>query len=538
LAVLALDNLSGDPDMGFSVDGLSDEILQLIRRATKLRVIARASSFQFRGADKATRKVAADLGVTHVLDGAVRGVDRVHVSVRLVEVATQMTTWSQDYDCPAPDIFALQDEIAAAVASALEVRFTQPPRGRIGPVARELFLRARVTSPVDPGRRQLADQAVAAAPEFAPALALAASIRFDLGRLANDDRKAARLLEEARARAERAWSLDRTLPEAAAAFELCEPICGRWTERLARLQSVVEAAPNSPCALELFGFLAHQVGRLLEAHRFFRQARELDPLSAGPANNYACSLVWLGRYDEGLAVLEDVCRRCPTHALPLFNLIAFSAVAERWDLVDWWTEIAEEVVKPVEQVREIVWWIELWRGSEVERRRRMLGLLRRDLERNRHVNLQMLAFAAHWGCPNDDLYELADRASFAHLFRPRGRGELGEPPRTSPLFAPWAESLRDDARFVGLCARLGLIDHWVKSDTWPDCVKQVRYDFRAEARKAAEAPAGITRGRTTAWGRIQNWGRDRRNSVRSLIRGQVAASSPPSRARRASGPSP
>ena len=145
LAVLAFDNLSGDPDMVWFSDGLSVEIIQTVAQGADLRVIGHGSSFRFRGADKASRDVAAQLGATHVLDGAVRRAgSRLRVSANLADGSSGITLWSMTFEREITDVFAVQDEIAGAAAAALRSAFAPvQPRAAIDPAIYDLYLRAR-----------------------------------------------------------------------------------------------------------------------------------------------------------------------------------------------------------------------------------------------------------------------------------------------------------------------------------------------------------------------------------------------------------
>ena len=146
LAVLAFDNLSDDADMAYFSDGTSEEILQTVARGASVRVVGRSSSFQFRGVNKNARHVATELNATHVLDGSVRrNGSRVRIFAQLIECVAQTTLWSDRFDGDLSDIFALQDEIAAAVAGALKVVFA--PTARRDPAAGQeiVALRERVT---------------------------------------------------------------------------------------------------------------------------------------------------------------------------------------------------------------------------------------------------------------------------------------------------------------------------------------------------------------------------------------------------------
>ena len=121
LAVLAFDNLSGGAEMSCFSDGLSEEILRTVARSASVRLIGRASSFQFKGVDKTAARVASALKTTHVLDGSVRrGRDTVRISAELVDCANQSTLWSDRFDREFSDVLALQDDVAKTVATALE----------------------------------------------------------------------------------------------------------------------------------------------------------------------------------------------------------------------------------------------------------------------------------------------------------------------------------------------------------------------------------------------------------------------------------
>jgi TolB-like protein/DNA-binding winged helix-turn-helix (wHTH) protein len=120
LAVLPFEALSDEAGMGHLCDGISDEILQAVAQRTALQVVARAASFQFRGAGKVVRQMADELSATHVLDGSVRRSGlRVRVSAYLIECDGQTTLWSQRFDRELHDVFALQDAVAEAVAAGL-----------------------------------------------------------------------------------------------------------------------------------------------------------------------------------------------------------------------------------------------------------------------------------------------------------------------------------------------------------------------------------------------------------------------------------
>ena len=148
LAVLPFDNVSSDIELSFFSDGVSDEIRETIARGADLRVIGRGSSFQFRGAAKSASRVAAQVKATHILDGSVqRSGLKLRITAELVDCATETTVWTRRFDRDLSDIFALQDEIAAAVATALRVAITMPATPlAIDPPTYDRYLAAREAS--------------------------------------------------------------------------------------------------------------------------------------------------------------------------------------------------------------------------------------------------------------------------------------------------------------------------------------------------------------------------------------------------------
>ena len=138
--------MSADKDEDYFSDGLAEEIINLLAQASGLKVIARSSAFAFRGKDEDVRKIAQALDVTHVLEGSVRRAGgRIRVTAQLISAADGGSVWSERYDREMRDVFALQDDIAEAIAKALRVRLSgeAPPRHVPALPAYEAYLRAR-----------------------------------------------------------------------------------------------------------------------------------------------------------------------------------------------------------------------------------------------------------------------------------------------------------------------------------------------------------------------------------------------------------
>src|SRR5260370_5920386 len=151
IAVLPFENLSADPENAFFVDGLHDEILSDLAKIADLKVISRTSVMQYRTAAKRNlREIASELGVAHVLEGSVqRAGNRVRLRAQLIDARTDVHLWAEKFDRPLDDVFAIQSEIAQAVAEQLQAKLSpaekaaieQPPTANL--VAYDRYLRAK-----------------------------------------------------------------------------------------------------------------------------------------------------------------------------------------------------------------------------------------------------------------------------------------------------------------------------------------------------------------------------------------------------------
>ena len=132
IAVLAFDNLSDDPEQGYFGDGLSEEIITALSNIPKLFVIARNSSFIYKGKPVKIQQVAEELGVKYVLEGSFRkSGDKVRITAQLIDATTGHHIWAERYDRELKDIFALQDDITQNILTAMEVKLTEGEQARL-----------------------------------------------------------------------------------------------------------------------------------------------------------------------------------------------------------------------------------------------------------------------------------------------------------------------------------------------------------------------------------------------------------------------
>ena len=486
--MLAFDNLSSDPELLYFSDGLSGEILHAVSRRTDLTVIGRSSSFSLRGGAKSARSVERELGATHLLDGSVRrNGDQVRVSVELVECAAQTELWSDQFDRDLSDILVVQDEIAAAVATALKAAFSPSLAvGPIDPVAYDLYLRARTSSPGALGAfdAEQLRQATARAPHFAQAWAALAITRATQAASAEGEQlEAAR--PEAFEAAHKALALDPKAGTAYVALALLEPYCGRFQEVETLYNQALAAAPDDQIVLERFSRWLHGVGRSGEALAHITRAYQLDPLYHQGANWYAVMIGLEGRLDEAFDVWDRARARWPTFDVLTFNPLLFAIGVGDWTRADRLIAHVEDHQLDGQRVRDVTRRAHNVRQGAPTYVEDLLGELRDQLRETGTVSLGKFVDACRQG-GHDAAFEIVERASFAHLFQPGGR--LARSDYGLHVLFNGSQPIHSDPRFVGLCAKLGLCEFWASTDRWPDCAARVAsvYDFKAEARRLAK----------------------------------------------------
>jgi adenylate cyclase len=494
LAVLAFDNLSGDADMTYFSDGVSEEILQTVARGAALKVIGRGSSFQFRGADKAAAHVATALKATHVLDGSVRrSGTKVRIAANLIECAGQTTLWSDRFDRELSDVFALQDEIASAVADALKIAFAPAAQSdSVDPAAYNLYLKALEirNRGLEPDTRRavikLLEEATDLAPKFARAWVflatmLAGQLRFD-----EPDQPRGVVRAKVVAAAETALRLDPSLGGAYQALGQLEPFAN-YAEREALHRRALSVAPNDPTVLTNASLFFTEIGRIRDGLEYAKRAYDLDPMYPWAANWYAQMLGYAGQVEECFELIRKLCVLWPDNELIAWN--AFYAAGARGDWA-WFDELeraAHERKLDSASVHRAISWCKLVREPNPETQQRYLKRARDVLADTGFASQETYTTMFRLGL-QDEAFDLVNRGSFAFMFDPEQRSPRGNASDGAIFAVLFNKRIMSDIRFVGICAKLALCDYWVKTDRWPDCVEAVApyYDFKAEARRLAK----------------------------------------------------
>ena len=318
IALLPLLDLSPEGNFGYFADGLSEDLLNLLAGIEELEVAARTSSFYFKDklGEIALSEIGKELQVTHVLEGSVRkDGDRIRISAQLIEVDSGFHVWSDSWDRTLDDVFAIQDEIAAAVAAALQINLLgdAPKTRAIDPESYELALQARfLYARRDEGDLQQAAKLFERAVEIDPDNAVAWVGLAPLYLWLFDPPR----IEDALSATERAVALDPTNPEAWSRRATALRVAGNasFREAWARAESLGD--DNSLIQSQIAGHRT-QVGDLEGAIEAQQRAVALDPLNPGNLLVLSELLIRAGRLDEAGAHADKVLILTPNGSLGL-----------------------------------------------------------------------------------------------------------------------------------------------------------------------------------------------------------------------------
>jgi TolB-like protein/Tfp pilus assembly protein PilF len=319
IAVLAFANMSGDPDQEYFSDGISEEILNLLAQLPELTVISRSSAFSFKGKDVPLPTIAEQLNVAHILEGSVRRAgDRVRITAQLIEARSDAHLWSKSFDRELDDIFAVQDEIAAAIGDALKVKLALVGGEAVTPASikaantaaydaylqgRELVNR-RGRENMDAAARHF-ERALRLDENFAPAHAQLAIAKTLYGGGPMEARRSAL------AHLDRAQELEPNLAEAHAGRALLARLAGDYEAMVEHARKALASNPNFIDAMNWLAIGLNGLGRYEERDAIRRQLWASDPLSVIGRANYASWLTDRGRHEEAHEIADQLSAQSP-----------------------------------------------------------------------------------------------------------------------------------------------------------------------------------------------------------------------------------
>lgn len=484
LAVLPFDNLSTDQETQFFSDGVSEEIIQRLSRGASLKLIGRTSSFQFRGERKA--EAACALHASHVLDGSIRrSADRVRINAHLVEASSGTTLWSDRYDRKLEDIFAVQDDLSESIAGALDRAFSSFSPHVADPEVYDLYLRASLKSYAPNELRTnigLLEVATQRDPDFTEAWARLAYLRSWLRFYEPFARRSASA-EKVQRDAGNALARDPDNVDALVAQLFVIAPFGQFMDADAALERIREA-PGVGDGKKYVGWYMRNFGHVRESLAEDERSFLSNPLDPMSANTVALARMAAGRIEEAVPVYEDLMARIPDMSFPYSSLLRAKALLGDWAGVDELLALSHE--RPLREFEDGLSFIRAKRDPTPGNVASWWRDLVAQVERWGFVDVSRLVYAANLGL-REETYRMAASTRLG----PVGTDDDIMGPdgyRSSLLFQVRMPEIRQDPRFVRLCARLGLVEYWNATGKWPDCVDEVPYDFRAECEKARKIP--------------------------------------------------
>jgi TolB-like protein/DNA-binding winged helix-turn-helix (wHTH) protein/Tfp pilus assembly protein PilF len=340
LAVLAFENLSGDPQQEYLSSGLTEELITQLGSLEpgRLGVIARTSAMQYKGSRKDVRQISRELGVDYVLEGSVRrDGERVRITAQLIQVKDQTHLWAKEYDRGLKDILGLESEVAGEVAREIRLRLTPAETARLAathpvdPEAYEMYLKGRYFW----NKRNEAaylkaieyfNQAISRDPEYARAYSGLADAYALLGSWPNAEVPRKVAMPRAKEAALTALKLDDSLAEAHASLAFVEMHYEwDWKESEREFRRAIELNPNYATGHQWFAYWLMAQGRRDESIAENELARKADPLSIIIRTDAADLLCAAGRFDEAIRKVQEAMDLDPDFRLAHYFLaLAYS----------------------------------------------------------------------------------------------------------------------------------------------------------------------------------------------------------------------
>jgi adenylate cyclase len=327
IAILPFDNMSDDPKQEYFSDGLTEEIISALSSVPKLFVIARNSTFTYKGKPVKVQQVSEELGVQYVLEGSVRkSGDKIRITAQLIDALSGNHLWAERYDRNLDDIFAVQDEITKKIITAMQVKLTEGEQARAtarGTNNLEAYLKClqaneyahRINPESNALAKQLAEEAIALDPEYAWAYYVLARTHM-LAVWLGTSKSPKESIGKSIGSVKKAIVLDDTYAEAHGLLGFLYSIIRQYDKGVAQGEKAVALNPNSGYAHFMMGKVLTFASRWEESIPEYKIAVRLNPI---PPNNYLFSLClsygYTGQYEEAITWGEKAIRQEPNSLL-------------------------------------------------------------------------------------------------------------------------------------------------------------------------------------------------------------------------------
>jgi TolB-like protein/DNA-binding winged helix-turn-helix (wHTH) protein/tetratricopeptide (TPR) repeat protein len=454
LAVLPLENLSGDASQDYFSDGMTDELITELGQIHELRVISRTSIMTYKGAHKSLPQIARDLNVDAVVEGAVlRSGNRVRITAQLILAAADKHLWGRSYDGEMGDTLTLQKQVARSIAGEVRIELTPHEQAvlkngkRVSPEAYDAYLKGRYfwNKRTAEGLQKAIDyfnQVISTDPNYAEAYAgLADSYAlagdWEYGVLAPKE-----AYPRARAAAAKALELDDTLGEAHISLAFClDGFDWDWEAAEKEFRRGIELNPGYATGHHWYAWHLTALGRKDEAISEMKKAEDLDPLSLIISAELAEEFLIAHRYDEAIKQSRK------TMALDPFFAVAHFELGQVFVQEHMYNEAIAELQKAIElspgstTLRSNLAYAYAESGKRTE-----ASQILNDLKSNSHdafSNAPEIALV-YLGLDEKDQAMAWLEKAYAERFNP------------SVLLRPAFDSMRSDPRFQNLLRRIGL----------------------------------------------------------------------------------
>jgi len=444
IAVLPFVNMSSDEEQEYFSDGLSEELLNLLAKIPDLKVASRSSSFQFKGEKIDITEVAQKLKVAHVLEGSVRKAgNNIRITAQLVKADDGYHMWSETYDRPLDNIFAIQDEISAAVVGALKIELLgEAPKSEVvNPEAYALWMKGRyLHAKWGKENFELSIEALNAALEIEPDYAEAwasLSVAY-LTQTQSGYLDAAEGIALSRGAIDKALAIDPNRPTVLARLaSIQSQFDWDWAGAQATIQRALELAPFEIRVLGAAGTIAANLGRGEESLAFYQRILDQDPLNLIALYNKADSLHRLGRREDSRLAYGKLLELNPedwgSHTQVAIILLQQDKPREAWQ------ELDLEVDPQQQEFGRILVLPALGREAEAEQRLAVF------IEQNQSWAAFPIAGIYAWNGDKESAFKWLEQAYQEHS------GLL-----SAILMEPLLTSLHDDPRWGDLLDRMGL----------------------------------------------------------------------------------
>jgi TolB-like protein/Tfp pilus assembly protein PilF len=454
LAVLPLENLSRDPNQEYFADGMTEQLITDLAQISALKVISRTSVMQYKGVRKPLPQIAQELGVDAVVEGSVqRAGDRVRITAQLIDARADWHLWARSYERDLRDVLALQDEVAQAIANELKIELASQGQPRLAasrpvdPQAYEAYLKGRYYS----NKRTEKDvqqsveyfqQAVENDPNYAPAysgMADAYALLGYRGELPSNE-----ALSRGKAAARKAVELDDSLAEAHASLAfIAETLEWDWPTAEQEYKRALELNPGYAAGHNWYAGYLMYLGRFEEGIAEAKRARELDPLSLAINNALGGRLLLAGRENEAVEQIQKTLEMDP-HFAPAHNQLGWAYLRQGKNeeaVAEFQKGVALSGSDPNESIDLGYAYAVMGKRDQAKK---ILATLKRKRERS-FVSPAGLAIVAGALGDKDEAFGWLNKAY-----------ELRDPQLTYLKVGPRFTPLRSDPRYQDLLRRMGL----------------------------------------------------------------------------------